>query len=114
MYDTPLLVNIKGCGYPPEIACAKFASDYETILENNDTFPCYYSRVNPWIVLQSYNPGEMTASIIASVTIPNIIFLISLMVLLYWYCPYCQAKFHKYDEQIDQHEDVHEEDEDDE
>ena len=28
MDDTPLLVNIKGCGYPPEIACALFASKY--------------------------------------------------------------------------------------
>ena len=37
-----------------------------------------------------------------------------LMVLLYWYCPYCQARFHKYDEQIDQHEDGQEEDEDEE
>ena len=83
MYDTPLLVNIKGCGYPPEIACPKFASDYEAVLENNGTFACYYSRVNPWIVLEVYDPSEMTASIIASVTIPNIIFLISLMVLLY-------------------------------
>ena len=102
MFDTPLLVNIKGCGYPPEIACARFASDYEVLWRANQTFPCYYSRVNPWIVLESYHPSEMVASIIASVTVPNIIFLISLIVLLYWYCPYCQARCHKYDEQIDQ------------
>jgi len=102
MRDTPLLVNIKGCGYPPDIACAAFASKYQDIYKNNETFPCYYSRVNPWILLERYNPGEMIGSIIASVTIPNVIFVISLIVLLYWYCPYCQAKFHKYDEQIDQ------------
>jgi len=102
MRDTPLLVNIKGCGYPPDIACAAFASMYQDIFERNDTFPCYYSRVNPWIVLERYNPSEMIGSIIACVTIPNVIFVISLIVLLYWYCPYCQAKFHKYDEQIDQ------------
>ena len=52
----------------------------------------------------------MIGSIIASVTIPNVIFVISLIVLLYWYCPYCQAKFHKYDEQIDQ--EGHEDDDD--
>ncbi len=55
-------------------------------------------------------PSEMIGSIIASVTIPNVIFVISLIVLLYWYCPYCQAKFHKYDEQIDQ--EGHEDDDD--
>lgn len=110
MDDTPLLVNIKGCGYPPEIACALFASKYNATLYKDETFPCYYSKVNPWIVLETYNPSEMIGSIIASVTIPNVIFVISLIVLLYWYCPYCQAKFHKYDEQIDQ--EGHEDDED--
>jgi len=110
MDDTPLLVNIKGCGYPPEIACALFASRYNATWYKHETFPCYYSKVNPWIVLETYNPSEMIGSIIASVTIPNVIFVISLIVLLYWYCPYCQAKFHKYDEQIDQ--EGHEDDDD--
>ena len=35
MYDTPLLVNIKGCGYPPDIACPKFASRYNDTWFNN-------------------------------------------------------------------------------
>ena len=52
MHDTPLLVNIKGCGYPPDIACALFASNYETIAENQNTCPCFYSKLNPWIVLE--------------------------------------------------------------
>ena len=54
MHDTPLLVNIKGCGYPPDIACALFASNYETIAENQNTFPCFYSKLNPWIVLERW------------------------------------------------------------
>ncbi len=29
MQDTPLLVNIKGCGYPPEINCGEFATKYQ-------------------------------------------------------------------------------------
>jgi len=104
MNDTPLLVNIKGCGYPPDIACPRFASRYNDTWHKQETFPCYYSKVNPWIVLETYEPSEMIGSIIASVTVPNFIFLISLIVLLYWYCPYCQARCHKYDEQIDQEE----------
>ena len=102
MIDTPLLVNIKGCGYPPEVACGRFFSDYETLLDKGETFPCYYSRVNPWIVIEVYNASEMMASIIASIIVPNVIFIISLSILLYWYCPYCQAKCHNYEEQIDQ------------
>ena len=53
--DTPLLVNIKGCGYPPEISCPAFANHYNEISQRNQTFPCYYSQENPWIVLQSYD-----------------------------------------------------------
>ena len=27
--DTPLLINIKGCGYPPTIICDDYAETYE-------------------------------------------------------------------------------------
>ena len=26
--DTPLLINIKGCGYPPEVNCDTYAEKY--------------------------------------------------------------------------------------
>lgn len=104
MSDTPLLVNIKGCGYPPEIHCPGFASLYEHLSKIQETFPCYYSKLNPWIVLERYDFSETMASIIASVLIPNGIFIISLVVLLYWYCPYCQARCRKYEEQMDHDE----------
>ena len=43
-------------------------------------------------------------SIVASIMIPNVIFVVSLIILLYWYCPYCQAKCKRYEDQIDQEE----------
>ena len=49
-------------------------------------------------------PDLMLGSIIASIVIPNVLFVISITVLLYWYCPYCQAKCQSYEEQIDQEE----------
>jgi hypothetical protein len=64
-------------------------------------FPCYYSKLNPWIVLESYDYDETLASIIASIAIPNALFVMSLIVLLYWHCPYCQARCRKYEEQMD-------------
>jgi len=100
--DTPLLVNIKGCGYPPEISCPAFANHYNEISQRNQTFPCYYSQENPWIVLQSYDFRETTFSIVASIMIPNVIFVVSLIILLYWYCPYCQARCKRYEDQINQ------------
>ena len=100
--DTPLLVNIKGCGYPPETSCPVFANRFNEIYKSGKTFPCHYSRENPWIVLQYYNYEESIFSIAASILIPNVIFVVSLLILLYWYCPYCQAKCKKYEDQIDQ------------
>lgn len=104
MRDTPLLVNIKGCGYPPEITCPMFADKYENLTERGETFPCYYSRVNPWIVLEHYDFTESLVSIVAAITIPNGLFLIALVVLLFWYCPYCQARCRKYEEQTNMEE----------
>ena len=40
--------------------------------------------------------------IVGSIMIPNVIFAVSLLILLYWYCPYCQARCKKYEDQIDQ------------
>ena len=100
-YDTPLLVNIKGCGYPPETSCPAFANKYNEIMSTGQTFKCYYSRENPWIVLQEYNYEDTVNKIVASVMIPNVIFAVSLVILLYWYCPYCQARCKKYEDQID-------------
>ena len=35
MADTPLLVNIKGCGYAPDINCGSFANKYQVLLLPN-------------------------------------------------------------------------------
>ena len=53
--DTPLLINIKGCGYPPNIVCDDYADKYNNFSIDGVTFPCYYSQMNPWIVLSKYN-----------------------------------------------------------
>lgn len=103
MADTPLLVNIKGCGYPPETDCKKFALKYEEMSDSLRTFPCHYSRVNPWIVLESYDFSDEMLNVVAAIAVPNGLFLASLVVLLYWYCPYCQARCRRYQEQTDQH-----------
>jgi len=100
-HDTPLLVNIKGCGYPPEISCPAFAQKYKELSEAGKYFPCYFSKLNPWIVMETYNFDETLYSIVASIVIPNGLFIISLVVLLYWHCPYCQARCKKYEEQMD-------------
>ena len=39
---------------------------------------------------------EVITSIAYSLLIPNVLFVLSLIVLVYWYCPYCQAKCKNY------------------
>ena len=83
--DTPLLVNVKGCGYPPDIVCDVFAEKYDNHSKAGETFPCYYSTYNPWMVIAHYNREETVSAIITSIFIPNIIFVVSVAVLVYWY-----------------------------
>ena len=40
--EAVLFVNVRGCGYPPDVSCQRFYATYG----GNDTEPfnCYYSR----------------------------------------------------------------------
>ena len=48
-------VECPGCGYPPTIVCDLFAEKYDNHSKAGQTFPCHYSRYNPWMVIASYN-----------------------------------------------------------
>ena len=56
--DTPLLINIKGCGYPPEVNCDIYSERYQNFSLERLTFPCHYSVMNPWIVISDYDRFE--------------------------------------------------------
>jgi hypothetical protein len=49
--EATLLVNIKGCGYPPEVQCSHF---WELYAREGAKFPCHYSRRNASLVLPRY------------------------------------------------------------
>lgn len=111
--DTPLLINIKGCGYPPGVDCDEYADRYNNHSLNNETFPCHYSKMNPWIVMSAYSRSDTMSGILCSILIPNILFVLSIIILVYWYCPYCQARCRKYEEQTDLQDNDYESDIDD-
>ena len=60
--------------------------------DRGETFPCHYSRLNPWMVIEKFKRDDIMFSIVASIAVPNALFVVSLSVLLYWYCPYCQVR----------------------
>ena len=74
-------------------------------IKHNDVVVSFHNTTN-FIFISifhffRYNFDETLYSIVASIVIPNGLFIISLIVLLYWHCPYCQARCRKYEEQMD-------------
>lgn len=78
-----LLVNIKGCGYPPTVTCRNFSDTYgwETAV-----FPCYYSRLNRTVVMTSYDRNDQVAMIINFFLVPFIITVIASVGLCIMHC----------------------------
>ncbi|XP_060537284.1 protein tipE [Cylas formicarius] len=81
--DAVLLVNIKGCGYPPSIRCANFTETYGT---EGTSFPCYPSRENRTVVLTHYERDEQVAIIIHYFAVPFVITLATSVALCVMHC----------------------------
>lgn len=81
--ESILLVNIKGCGYPPSVTCSNFVDLYGT---EDAVFPCYYSRLNRTVVLTSYNRNTQVSMIINFFFVPFIITVISSVGLCIMHC----------------------------
>lgn len=85
-----LLVNIKGCGYPPSVMCKNFADLYGF---EGTVFPCYYSRTNRTLVMTAYNQAYQWSMIINFFFVPFIITVISSMGLCFMHCDCsCQSE----------------------
>lgn len=78
-----LLVNIKGCGYPPSVTCRNFSDLYGV---EGAVFPCFYSRLNRTIVLTTYDRGDQVSMIINFFFVPFIITVISSVGLCVMHC----------------------------
>lgn len=78
-----LLVNIKGCGYPPTVTCRNFSDLYGW---EGAVFPCYYSRLNRTIVLTSYSRNDQVAMIIHFFVVPFIITVVASVGLCIMHC----------------------------
>lgn len=78
-----LLVNIKGCGYPPSVMCRNFSDLYG---EEGTVFPCYYSRTNRTLVMTAYNQAYQWSMIIHFFLVPFVITVISSVGLCFMHC----------------------------
>lgn len=76
------LPNVKGCGYPPYLNCTIWTKRYDVI---GRKFPCYYSRIDPKIVISDLDLWQNTLNLVYSMAIPIPSFIISVIYLSYAY-----------------------------
>ncbi|CAH1103419.1 unnamed protein product [Psylliodes chrysocephalus] len=81
--DAVLLVNIKGCGYPPTVLCLNFTETYGV---EGTEFPCYHSKENRTVVLTHYERDEQIAIIVHYFAVPFVITLATSVALCVMHC----------------------------
>ncbi|XP_034253692.1 protein tipE [Thrips palmi] len=81
--EAVLLVNIKGCGYPPDVTCGNFS---EAFGYEGASFPCYYSRVNRSVVLSHYARDDQVAVIVHYFAIPFVLTVVTAVILCVMHC----------------------------
>ncbi|XP_053952481.1 protein tipE [Anastrepha ludens] len=77
-----LFPNVKGCGYPPMLNCTIWLKRYTKV---GIKFPCYYSKVDPSLVISDLDYWQNTLNLIYSMAIPIPSFIISVIYLTYAY-----------------------------
>uniref|UniRef100_A0A2S2NYM8 Protein tipE n=1 Tax=Schizaphis graminum TaxID=13262 RepID=A0A2S2NYM8_SCHGA len=78
--------NVKGCGYPPHLNCTEFRVRY---FEVGASYPCYYSRVEPWVVITELDLAKSTRQLVYSMVFPIPCFVVSVVyVALAYFCVY--------------------------
>lgn len=77
-----LFPNVKGCGYPPILNCTVFLGKYRTIGTN---YTCYYSRVDPGLVITDLDMWQNTLNLVYAMAIPIPSFFISVIYLTFAY-----------------------------
>ena len=84
-YEANLYPNVKGCGYPPELNCTIFHDNLNSKFNLNETFPCYYSRVDPSLVITELDPEKTEQRLIMSIVAPVVAFVVSIVYLVHAY-----------------------------
>lgn len=77
-----LFPNVKGCGYPPILNCTIFYGKYRPLKTN---YTCYYSRVDPGLVITDLDMWQNTLNLVYAMAIPIPSFIISVIYLTFAY-----------------------------
>lgn len=77
-----LYPNVKGCGYPPYLNCSVWNKKYKEVGTN---FTCYYSRIDPSMVISDLDLWQNTLYLVLALAIPIPSFIISVIYLTFAY-----------------------------
>lgn len=80
--DARLFPNVKGCGYPPMLNCSIFLKRYRDVGTN---FSCYYSRVDPGLVISHLDMWQVYMNLVYAMAIPIPSFILSVIYLTFAY-----------------------------
>ena len=81
--NASLFINVKGCGYPPTVNCSQFFAYYGV---PGRRYWCYYSHLDPQLVVPHYDPSEAELELAASLgwTIGAQLAGLVIILLLHW------------------------------
>lgn len=77
-----LYPNVKGCGYPPYLNCSVWNKKYKEVGTN---FTCYYSRIDPNMVISDLDLFQNTLYLVLALAIPIPSFILSVIYLTFAY-----------------------------
>lgn len=77
-----LFPNVKGCGYPPMLNCTIWTKKY---VKEGSNFSCYYSKVDPGLVISDLDMWQNTLNLVYAMAIPIPSFIISVIYLTFAY-----------------------------
>lgn len=77
-----LFPNVKGCGYPPMLNCSVWMKRHVDIGSN---FSCYYSRVDPGLVISHLDMWQVYMNLVYAMAIPIPSFILSVIYLTFAY-----------------------------
>ena len=80
--NAKLFPNVKGCGYPPMLNCSIFLKKYS---EKGTNFSCYYSKVDPGLVMSELDMWQVYMNLVYAMAIPIPSFIISVIYLTFAY-----------------------------
>ena len=87
-----LLVNIRGCGYPPGVNCSTWFNSFGI---NDSLIPCYYSRSNISLALTHVDIERDKLDLAMSIIIPGLVFSLSLIIVCLLHAKCCSRSHQK-------------------